>query len=376
MQVPPHDRGHGRRKDRNRSGRNKRNKEKHATSTKGKGEATKKNEPKPPTDEKKVDSAERCEDGEIPSHDGPAETPDGGQANSDTGGVDTLSKTPEKPEEGEVTDEDPDWAWDEKTIFQEAEKTHLADAVAGPLPAEYTDDVLIPPAWNAECVVSKFVDADNKSEFCRPVWETSLWKQYKNTPPFGSPGGLRAPLTYSELLELLDTRRSSLNPGPRREPKPRSRKLSSLLDGGRAGEDRGRTMSCEGSISPERNTQQRDRRPVIDSYRPTYERSRRSRSPSRDRRRRREDSSPRSRESPNGIATRFSLPLEERSRESSVESDLNSLENELLGLSPKSPSDDGKGKEEEEKVEEKKRVSDDAIPKRKRRRVQVDSAFG
>lgn len=75
------------------------------------------------------------------------------------------------------------------------------------------------------------------------------------------------------------------------------------------------------------------------------------------------------------MATHFSLPLEERSRESSVESDLNSLENELLGLSPKSPSDDGKEKEEKEEV--KKRVSDDAIPKSKRRRrVQVDSAFG
>lgn len=75
------------------------------------------------------------------------------------------------------------------------------------------------------------------------------------------------------------------------------------------------------------------------------------------------------------MATHFSLPREERSRESSLESDLNSLENELLGLSPKSPSDDGKEKEEK-KVEVKKRVSDDAIPKSKRRRVQVDSAFG
>lgn len=375
MQVPPHDRGNGRRKDRNRSGRNKRNKEKQATSTKGRGEATKKSEPKPRTEEKKAASAERCDDGAIPSHDGPAETPDGGEAKSDVGGNDTSSKTPERPEEGEVTDEDPDWAWDEKTVFQEPEETHLADAVAGPLPAEYTDDVLIPPAWNAKCVVSKFVDADNKAEFCRPVWETSLWKRYKDTPLFGSPRGMRAPLTYSELLELLETRRSSLNPGPRREPKPRSRNLSAFLDGGRAGEDRGRTVSREGSISPERNAQQKDRRPVIDSYRPTYERGRRSRSPSRDRRRRREDSSPRSRESPNGIATRFSLPLEERSRESSVESDLNSLENELLGLSPKSPSDDGKEKEGE-KAEVKKRVSDDAIPKSKRRRVQVDSAFG
>lgn len=368
--MPPNDRGHGRRKDRNRSGRNKRNKDKHAASTKGKGEQTKKNE------EKNVAGADHFEDVTILSQDGPAETPDTGQANPDVGSIDTPSKTSENPEEGEVMDDDADWAWDEKTIFQEPEKVHFADAVAGPLPAEYTDQVLIPPAWNAKCIISKFVNADNKAEFCRPVWETPLWKRYKNTVPFDSPRGARPPLMYDELLELLETRRSSLNPGPRREPKPGSRKLSSSLDRGtKYSEDRGRTTSFEKSVSPERQTQQRDRRPVIDSYRPTYERGRRTRSPSRDRRRRREDSSPRSRDSPSGMATHFSLPLEERSRESSLESDLNSLENELLGLSPKSPSDDGKEKEEK-KVEVKKRVSDDAIPKSKRRRVQVDSAFG
>jgi len=56
-----------------------------------------------------------------------------------------------------------------------------------------------------------------------------------------------------------------------------------------------------------------------------------------------------------------------------VESDLNSLEEELLGLG----SDSDKEKEEEEPTkEEKKQKKKDAIPKAKKPRRVVNSAFG
>ncbi|KAL2108935.1 hypothetical protein VUR80DRAFT_3165 [Thermomyces stellatus] len=381
VQVPPADRGHGRRKDRNKSWRNKRNKDKHASGPpKAGGDSGEKDETKSASEATKSLGLECRGKGQEAETRGAAEDGKVGQTKSDAGDIDAASRTSDKPEEGEILDEDPEWEWDEKTIFKEPKEVHLADPVAGPLPPEYTDHVLLPPAWNAKCITSKFVNPDNKDDFCRPVRETPLWDRYKDTVPFGSPRSARPPLTAAELHELLETRRSSLNPGPRREPKVPNRKQGSPQgrDGAKCQDRRGRALSRERSISPEGRSTQKDRRPVIDSYRPNYERGRRSRSLSRDRRRRRSDNSPpRRQDSPSSPAPFFQLPLEERSRDSSPESDLNSLENELLGLSPKSPSEDENKKAGGKKAEEtKKRPNDDAIPKSKRRRVQVDSAFG
>lgn len=305
--------------------------------------------------------------------------------------TDADSASVDKAEEGEILDEDAQLEWDEKMIFQEHKEIHLADAVAGPLPSEYTEDILIPPAWDAEYLVSKFVNPDNRGAYCSPAWGTPLWDKYKDTAPFKiatlSDDGT---VDSAPLQRLLATRRSSMNPGPRREPQQLSKEPldehGALDTGGNftVGDAsiNGSTPTPSESGSPERrfSSTQKDRRPIIDSYRPNYGKAS---GPSTERRRNGQSRSPSAarRNSSDDQTQRFQKGLDERGRdhrESSVESDLNSLENELLGISPKSSSDEEKEREEEmgkKKEDDKKRPNEDAIPKIKRRRVKVDSAF-
>ena len=67
--------------------------------------------------------------------------------------------------------------------FQEL-PTKPADAVGIPLPAEYTDDPTIPPAYNATCVKSVFFQDDNKKEFGLSIREHSSWTELRHDPVF------------------------------------------------------------------------------------------------------------------------------------------------------------------------------------------------
>ena len=62
--------------------------------------------------------------------------------------------------------------------------TKPADAVGIPLPAEYTDDPTIPPAYNATCVKSVYFRDDNKKEFGLSIREHSSWTELRYDPVF------------------------------------------------------------------------------------------------------------------------------------------------------------------------------------------------
>ncbi|PKS09283.1 hypothetical protein jhhlp_003897 [Lomentospora prolificans] len=300
---------------------------------------------------------------------------------------DTASVMTNSSEEGEVLDEDSQFKWDEKMIFKDKKEMHPADAVAGPLPCEYTDTILLPPAWNAEYIVSQFVNPDNRDQFTRPARETQLWGKYKDVAPFRSPKQTSDEVVDSSALQrLLATRRSSINPGPRREPSKGNESYQEGQDSSNAGTQnltaRESGQSSGESISAEVRLQQaqKERRPIIDSYRPNYGSTAGSNA---DRRRHGSSKSPTTRlDSADEQVQNFKKALEERDREGvregSVESDLNSLENELLGLPPKSSGDEEKEKKDEsnkKKGEGNKRSSDDRLPRMKRRGIKMDSAF-
>ncbi|SPN99888.1 uncharacterized protein DNG_02740 [Cephalotrichum gorgonifer] len=319
----PSDRVPFRRKDR-KSWKTKRNKGKPATpAAKASDDPTEKNVSGPNPEDTKGIEPEDCEDKDATNAHDVEKDKDEGQVDSDKTDVDSASKVTDKPEEGEIVDDDSEWAWDEKSIFKEPESVHFADAVAGPLPTEYTDHVLMPPAWDSKCITSKFVNPDNEIEFCRPKLGAAVLIRVPDESR--SHGVTKMALYEIEEGQIIPRVRAGLQ---------RSTGLSLLRD------ILNRVIGA------------------------------------RERRRRRDDDSPRPGRGSPSSRTYFQLPLEERSREPSVESDLNSLENELLGLSPKSPSEDEKEKADNRKVEEsKKRQSDNMIPKSKRRRVQMDSAF-
>ncbi|KZL78979.1 zinc knuckle [Colletotrichum incanum] len=88
-------------------------------------------------------------------------------------------------EEG-VDDNEVDWKWEEEMIFKEADKAHQPDPIAKPLPGpeEYHDNIMLPPAWNATCILSDFVTEENLDEFSRPIRETEHFASLQLDPAF------------------------------------------------------------------------------------------------------------------------------------------------------------------------------------------------
>ncbi|KAM0325798.1 hypothetical protein ACHAQA_007100 [Verticillium albo-atrum] len=83
-------------------------------------------------------------------------------------------------------EEEPDWDYDHETIFREPPKLHGADEIRSPLPgpAEYHQDIVLPPVHGAMCVQSKFCNNDNLNEFIRPIRETSRFDAARDDPAF------------------------------------------------------------------------------------------------------------------------------------------------------------------------------------------------
>ncbi|KAM0273532.1 hypothetical protein ACHAQH_008304 [Verticillium albo-atrum] len=84
------------------------------------------------------------------------------------------------------SDHDPDLEHEHEAIFREPPELHGADEIRSPLPgpAEYHQDIKLPPVHGAMCVHSKFCRNDNLNEFIRPIRETSHFDNVRDDPAF------------------------------------------------------------------------------------------------------------------------------------------------------------------------------------------------
>ncbi|EEU40178.1 uncharacterized protein NECHADRAFT_90818 [Fusarium vanettenii 77-13-4] len=106
-----------------------------------------------------------------------------------------------------ATDAD-DLEWDEKTVFKELETAHPPDEVGKPLPAEYNDEVLLPRKWDAKCIESNYVKADNIEEYVKPIHETPYWSSIEFDPAFVRDGKLPSGEAVSKLPAEFPTKGS------------------------------------------------------------------------------------------------------------------------------------------------------------------------
>ncbi|KAI6778486.1 uncharacterized protein J7T54_000382 [Emericellopsis cladophorae] len=270
--------------------------------------------------------------------------------------VKTASEDQEKAERSLTPEEEmSDWAWEEKMVFTESQIVHESDPVGKPLPVEYTEDVLLPPKWDAKCLVSDFFTHDNIEDFSRPVHETKHWVLLQFDPAFAWDGRLpsgdafpRPPLpgaiSSDGAHEALDVPLATVE-----EDEPLG----------------GISPKRKRSEEPPQYTKRRDSRTEASRERPSLPRQRDSYRPDPGRRvsgSQRRDPSPGRQRSDMG--RRSPTPRRSPSVASTRSSRLNSLERELLGIDgdDKEPSDD-------EKEPERARQN-------KRRRVQrLDAAY-
>ncbi|KAF9874606.1 zinc knuckle domain containing protein [Colletotrichum karsti] len=137
-----------------------------------------------------------------------------------------ASGTPESRQAATVSehdaDDDDDWTWEEKTIFQEPPKTHQPDPIGKPLPGplDYHDNIMLPPAWNATCITSEFVKEDNLEEFSRPIRETEFFSTLKYDPVFWKPAPSTKVARKQPVVREKPFKSSRLPGFPSLPPKP------------------------------------------------------------------------------------------------------------------------------------------------------------
>lgn len=81
--------------------------------------------------------------------------------------------------------EDP--SWDERTIFPESPLSSKVDPIAAPLPTQYSDDVMIPPAFDAKALKSRYITPRNIDDFAQSIRETRDWQVMQHHPAFLDP---------------------------------------------------------------------------------------------------------------------------------------------------------------------------------------------
>lgn len=118
--------------------------------------------------------------------------------------------------------------YDEQTIFMEIETTNKGDPIAEPLPIEWTDDIMLPPPYNAPGVKSAYVTPENKDDFALGVRDTDQWAQYKHHIAFLDPENITIPCidTYMTEVKRLQHKNEKRNkPGQHanQRAKPQSR---------------------------------------------------------------------------------------------------------------------------------------------------------
>ncbi|KAJ8125471.1 hypothetical protein O1611_g8168 [Lasiodiplodia mahajangana] len=98
-----------------------------------------------------------------------------------------------------------DFSWDEEMIFKELPFKITRDLIREPLPAEWTDDPIMPPKYDKETITSRYINATNVDDFALSVRETKAWQIMQYHPTFLSPTDVR--------IERLQDYESALDPG-------------------------------------------------------------------------------------------------------------------------------------------------------------------
>ncbi|EKJ72575.1 hypothetical protein FPSE_07212 [Fusarium pseudograminearum CS3096] len=301
-----------------------------------------------------------------------------------------LEPVPVPVEAPEKATED-EWEWEKKTILKEAEPHHPPDEVGKPLPAEYNEEVLLPRKWDAQCIESVYVQADNIEEYVKPIHETPYWSDVEFDPAFVRDGKLPSGDPVSELPPRVNQRARSersesgevIEQHPKRghsdddtpveRPLKRQRSRSSSNARRRGSHDA--YSGSYDTYEPKRHKPRRESSEYrstnfhnVDDHR-RLDRHHRDRDRGRDRGRSRSRSRSRSPSRSRGRNRSRSRTRTPASRDSSVvsaaSSGLDSLEAELLGR-------DSKAKTPEESPRRKSSLSG---LKPKRRQTKLDSAY-
>ncbi|KAI0103673.1 hypothetical protein GGR51DRAFT_561605 [Nemania sp. FL0031] len=98
-----------------------------------------------------------------------------------------------------------DFSWDEEMIFKELPLKITRDLIREPLPAEWTDDPIMPPKYDKETISSRYINSTNVDDFALSVRETKAWQIMQYHPTFLSPTDIR--------IERLQDYDRALNPG-------------------------------------------------------------------------------------------------------------------------------------------------------------------
>ncbi|OTB13929.1 hypothetical protein K445DRAFT_13301 [Daldinia sp. EC12] len=80
-----------------------------------------------------------------------------------------------------------DLSWDERTIFLELPPSSKVDPIAAPLPTQYFEDIMIPPAFDAKALKSRYITPRNIDDFAQSIRETRDWQIMKHHPLFLDP---------------------------------------------------------------------------------------------------------------------------------------------------------------------------------------------
>ncbi|KAI0429816.1 hypothetical protein F5Y09DRAFT_246368 [Xylaria sp. FL1042] len=99
-----------------------------------------------------------------------------------------------------------DFTWDEETIFKEIPIKITKDLIREPLPAEWTDEPIMPPKYDKETITSRYINPTNVDDFALSVRETKEWQIMQFHPTFLAPTDVR--------IEKLWDYEKALNPGP------------------------------------------------------------------------------------------------------------------------------------------------------------------
>ncbi|KAM0810374.1 hypothetical protein AB5N19_10723 [Seiridium cardinale] len=74
-----------------------------------------------------------------------------------------------------------------KVAFADSAPRNQGDAIAEPLPGEYSEQIMLPPAFDAKGVKSKYITSSNLDDFALSVRDTNEWNKYRNHPVFLAP---------------------------------------------------------------------------------------------------------------------------------------------------------------------------------------------
>lgn len=99
-----------------------------------------------------------------------------------------------------------DLDWEDKMIFKELPVKVTKDLIREPLPAEWTDDPIMPPKYDKETITSRYITPTNIDDFALSIRETKAWQAMQYHPAF-------LPIT-DICIEKIQEYERALNPGP------------------------------------------------------------------------------------------------------------------------------------------------------------------